>query len=104
MPECEDGVPEVSNVLNARLKLIEGGVHVRPPLPETLVTAVDVVALNLRCEGVPLGLGVPDFQHRLDVAPVVALERVMEEPHVLLRHRLPSISRGAGWRRRERGG
>jgi hypothetical protein len=95
--QCEDGVAEVSNLLNTRLKLLEGGVHIRPPLPEALVTVVGLVALNLRRERVPLGLGVRDLQHRLDVAPVVTLEGLMEKLHVLLRHRPRSI---ALWRER----
>jgi hypothetical protein len=49
--ECENGVAEVSDLLNARLKLLEGGVHVRPPLPETLVTVVGLIALDLGRNG-----------------------------------------------------
>jgi hypothetical protein len=97
--EGEDCVAEVTNLVNTRLKLLEGGVHVRPPLLETLVTVVDLVALNLRRERVPLGLGMPDLQHRLDVAPVVALEGLLEKLNVLLRHRSGSIPRRGEGRR-----
>jgi hypothetical protein len=51
MPECEDRVAEVSNVLDTCLELLEGGVHVRPPLPEALVTVVGVVASTCAVNG-----------------------------------------------------
>jgi hypothetical protein len=90
--EREDGVAEVSDLLNTRLDFLKRGVHVRPPSPQALVTVVGVVALNPRSEGVPLGLGVPDDQHRLYVAAVVGLYGLPEELDVLLRHRLCSIA------------
>jgi hypothetical protein len=45
--ECDSGVVEVSNLINARLELLEGDVYVRPPLPQALVTVVGLVALDV---------------------------------------------------------
>jgi SnoaL-like domain len=93
--EREDGVPEVSNLLDTRFDFLERGVHVRPPSPEALVTVVGVVALDLRRERVPLGLGVPHLQHRLQVTPVVAIDGLTEKRDVFLRHPF-AVSRGEG--------
>ena len=91
--ECENDVAEVSNVINARLKLLEGRVQVRKPLPETLVAAEAYAALDLSGERIPLGLGVRDLHYRLDIPPVVGRKCVLEGLDVLLRHRRLSIPR-----------
>jgi hypothetical protein len=91
--EREDGVAEVSNLLQSRLDFLERGVQVRPPSSEALVTVVGVVPLDLRRERVPLRLRVPYLQHRLQVTPVVAIDGLTEKRDVFLRHPY-AVSRG----------
>src|SRR5262245_61319488 len=92
LAESEDGVTEIPNLPNADTKLLEGGVHIRPPVLEAFVTVIGVVTLSICREGVPLGLRMQDLQHRRKVAPVVAVETLKEGLHVLLRHHASSIS------------
>src|SRR6476661_3784128 len=99
--ERQNDVALVSNLVDARLKLLEGGVQVRPPRPDPFVSAVGHVALDLRREGVPLDLGVRDFQERLDVVPKEGLHALAEELHVLLRHPR-AVSRHRRWKSRQR--
>jgi hypothetical protein len=97
--ESENHVAEVSNVINTRLKLLEGRVQVRKPLPESVMTAEGHTALDLSRKRIPLDLGVRDLHHRLDVPAVVGRKCVLERFHVLPRHRLPgspAASRASG--------
>src|SRR5215211_2089733 len=91
----QNDVTAVSNLVDARLELLEGGDHVRPPPPHPFVPVVGHVALDLGRERIPLDLGVRGLQERLNIAPEEGPHALVEELHVLLRHR-PAVSRCAG--------
>ena len=84
-------VTEVSYLLDLRAEVGGDGEPALPPVSDTVMAAIGAPALQLRDAREPLDLGVGEREQSIEVAPVECAVRLVEQLHVLLRHRLLSI-------------
>jgi hypothetical protein len=87
MAETHEHVPDLADLVQVPVDVVEHLIDVLEPRPQAVVAVVARVALDpRRKEGMPLAVGMPGGHERFGVAPVVRVEQIPRQP-VHVRHR-----------------